>query len=65
MQRFSAVAVRGESSGHESAVFERARAFILVPVFEHGEQDEAVRVFTTDEFRRDWRFGESGRHGGY
>ena len=37
---------------------------VLVPVFEHGEQNETVRVFTVDVVRGDRRVGESGRHGG-
>ena len=64
VQRFSFVTVRGVASGHASAVFKRARASVLVPVFEHGEQNETVRVFTVDVVRGDRRVGESGRHGG-
>lgn len=64
VQRVSFTAVRGVASGHASAVFKRARAVVLVPVFEHGEQNETVRVFTVDVVRGDRRVGESGRHGG-
>ena len=64
VQRVSFTTVRGVASGHTSAVFKRARAVVLVPVFEHGEQNETVRVFTVDVVRGDRRVGESGRHGG-
>jgi len=64
VQRFSFTTVRGVASGHASAVFKRARASVLVSVFEHGEQNETVRVFTVDVVRGHRRVGESGRHGG-
>ena len=63
VQRVSFTAVRRRIR-HASAVFKRARAVVLVPVFEHGEQNETVRVFTVDVVRGDRRVGESGRHGG-